>query len=147
MKVILLRNIPKLGKKDEVVEVSQGYAANALFPQRLAIPAIDAAILKVKQQHQNAAADKEIRRNLLDRAIAAVNGEALTMTAPANDQGNLFSKIDSEDIASFLDSHRISVDAKCISIPEGVIKKTGTYDIAIKDGEYQATVSISIRAK
>lgn len=146
MKVILLKSVPKVGKKDEIVEVNQGYANNALFPQKLAIPATQHALDALRKKQQNTKADKEIRRNLLDRAIHAINGEHMELSVQANEQGSLFSKIDEKDIAEFFTTqHRIAIDPKCIILPEGPLKKIGEHTIQIEDDDYKATVQIMIR--
>jgi large subunit ribosomal protein L9 len=147
MKVILLKNVPKVGKKDEIVEVNQGYATNALFPQKLAMLATPEAISSLKKRQQNTIAQKEIKKNLLDRAIQDLNGENITIAVQANEQGNLFSKIDAKDIASAFAKKDIPLDPKMIIVPGEVIKKVGEYDIQIKDGEYSAVVKVTIKGK
>jgi large subunit ribosomal protein L9 len=148
MKVILLKGVPKLGKPDDVVEVNDGYAQNALFPRKLAIPATASALANLKTKQDGRAAQKAEQRSLLDAAIKSINDQTIAYTAPANEKGSLFSKIDAADIAKFLkDEHRISIDPKCITIPEGHIKTVGTHTIAIQDGGYAATVTIEIAKK
>jgi large subunit ribosomal protein L9 len=147
MKVILLKGVPKLGKPEDVIEVNEGYARNALFPQKLAVPATPGALAILKQKQEGRAAQKAEQRGLLDAAIKSLQGSALVYSIPANEQGNLFSKLDAKDISKFLfDQHRVSIDAKCISIPGGFIKKTGEYEITIEDGSYRSTVSVTVSA-
>jgi large subunit ribosomal protein L9 len=148
MKVILIKAVPKVGKSEEVVEVNEGYARNALFPGKLAIPATPAAIAALKQKQQGRAAQKAEQRQLLDTAITSLGGASLVYTVAANEQGSLFSKIDAHVISQFLSSeHRVSIDADHIKIPDGIIKKTGTYEIVVHDGTYRSTVSIMIQKK
>ncbi len=145
MKVILLKSVPKVGIRDAVVEIAEGYARNALFPRKLAVPATPAALAELAMRKQNTAAEKEIRHNLLDRAIAAIEGREVTMHARSNEQGNLFSKIHEDDIAlHLLQEHRIAVDAKAILLPEGPIKKTGAYPIFLIDGEHKSACTLRI---
>ena len=145
MKVILLKSVPKLGKANDILEVPDGYAANALFPKKLAIPATETAIIKVKQKEQNKVAQKEIQHNLLDRAIASLEGKSLVIKAKTNEKGSLFQKIDAKDVAkALLENHRITVDPKVIHIPDGAIKHTGTYLVQFVDGEYKVGLSVEI---
>lgn len=147
MKVILIKSVPKLGKTNDIVEVPDGYAANALFPQKLAIPATQAAITAVQQKAQNKVAQKEIQHNLLDRAIASLEGKALVYKVKANKQGSLFKKVDAKDIAKELaNQYRISVDPARITIPGGAIKHTGSYTLEIVDEPYKAELLVSIEA-
>lgn len=144
MKVILLKTIPKIGKKDEIVEVNVGYANNSLLPQKLAIPATPAAVAAMKAKQQHKIAEKEIQHNLLDRAISELAGKSLVVKAKANDKGNLFSKIDGSDIAlELLKQCRISIDPNKITI-EAPIKHTGSYAVKVSDGEYRSTFTVDI---
>jgi len=148
MKVILLKAVPKVGKPEEVVEVNEGFARNALFPRKLAIPATASALAELTRKQSGRAADKAVRKVLLDKAIVEAEGKSLVFFAPANEQGSLFSKIHPKDIAQFLlNEHRLDIDHACIYIPDEVIKKTGSYDIQIKDGGYSANLAIEIRKK
>lgn len=145
MKVILLKSVPKVGKKDDVVEVNQGYAANALFPQKLAIPATAAAIANSKIRAQHKVTEREIQHNLLDRAIGELEGKALVYRVKANEKGNLFSKIDAIDISKeLLKQYRIAVDAKLMSIENLPIKHTGIYIVTVADGTYRSSFSVDI---
>ena len=148
MKVILLKTVPKLGKKDDVVEVSTGYAENALFPKKLAIIATDAAVAGVKTRAQHKVAEKDIQHNLLDRAIGQLEGRALIYKTKTNEKGNLFSKVDASDIsAELLNQHRISVDAKLMTIDGTPIKQVGTYTVTVTDGAYKATFLLDIKGE
>jgi len=148
MKVILLKSIPKVGKKDDVVEVSTGYAENALFPKKLAIIATDAAVAGVKTRAQHKVAEKEIQHNLLDRAIGMLEGKALIYKAKVNEKGSLFSKVDSADIsAELLKQFRISIDASLMKIDGAPIKQSGTYTVTITEGKYTSQFSVEIKGE
>ena len=148
MKVILLKAVPKVGKPEDIVEVNEGFARNSLFPKKLAIPATPTAVEALTRKQSGRAADKAVRRTLLDKAIEQAGGKSIVYTVPANEQGNLFSKIDARVIADYLmDNHRLNIDPKCIFIPDIFIKKVGTYTVAIKDGSYETTFSIDIQKK
>ncbi len=153
MKVILLKAIQKIGKQKTPpermkFEVNEGFARNSLFPRGLATPATPSAVAELSRKQSARAADKAVRRTLLDNAIEAAAGKSLVYHAPANDQGNLFSKIDAKAIAQFLLSeHRLDIDPACIHLEEGSIKKTGPHRITIKDGSYEATVDLTVEKK
>ena len=147
MKVILLKSVPKLGKTDDVVDVGDGYARNALFPNKLAVPATASALEALRSRQHNKATQKEIQHNLLDRAIASLEGKALVYKAKANDKGNLFSKIDVEDISDeLLKQYRIAIDAKHMSI-DMPIKHTGTYTVTVADGSYKTSFALEVVAQ
>ncbi len=145
MKVILLKTVPKVGKKDDIVTVPDGYAHNALFPKKLAIQATDQAIAALQRTQQNKITEKNIQHELLDKAIESLEGKTLIYTAKKNDKGSLFSKITEQDISKALMSqHRIAIDAKLMTI--GVsIKQVGDYTVTVKDGEYTSSFVVSVQ--
>ena len=148
MKVILLKAVQKLGKVDDIVEVPDGHAANALFPKKLAVQATPALIDAVKKKHLNRETRVQIQHDLLDRAISQLEGASLTYTARANEKGSLFSKIDTEDISkALLAELRISIDAKHLTIREGAIKHTGIYTVDVADGSYKTELSVHVVGK
>jgi large subunit ribosomal protein L9 len=145
MKVILQQNVQKVGKKYEVVDVAQGYAEHSLFPKKLAILANEKNLAQLKRHQMSVANEQALRHKLLDEAINTVRDLAVTMAVKANDQGNLFSKIDTVDIAAYLvDTYRISLDPKLMTVQNGPIKKVGQYHIDITDDGYHSTFTITI---
>lgn len=148
MKVILLKAVPKLGKAEDVVEVSEGFARNSLFPQKKAIPATSSAVLELDRKKQNRTTEKAVQQTLLDKAIKEIEGAAIGYKAPANDKGVLFSKITAKDVAQFLlDTSRIAIDPKCIQIPGEAIKQLGKYTITVKDNSYEASFIFTVEIK
>ncbi len=147
MKVLLLQSVKNVGLKNEVVEVAPGYAAHALFPKKLAIPATDEAVQKVERTKKNKAAQKQIHQTLLHSAIAQLTAATVMMPVKANEQGNLFSKLSSTDITHFLqEKYRLDIDPACIHMPGDSIKKLGAHTITVIDGDFQDTFSIVLVA-
>lgn len=145
MKVLLLKNVPKVGKKDEVVTVPDGYALNALLPKKLAVIATEQAIAAVRRTQQNKITEKKIQHELLDKGIASLEGKAFVYKTKKNEKGSLFSKVTELDISKALfDQHRISIDPHLMAIREGHPKQIGTYIVDIKDGEYQSEFTVSV---
>ncbi len=147
MKVILLKSVPKVGAKDIIVEVASGYAENALFPRKLAIPATDVNIAALNRRKQNIVAEQEIQHALLDKAIVAANDLSFAMPVRANKEGVLFSKVHEKDITDYLmKTHRIAVDPAYLTIVNGPIKNVGPYEINVVDGVYRSVLHVSIVA-
>jgi large subunit ribosomal protein L9 len=146
MKVILLKTVPKVGKKDDIVTVPDGYAHNALFPKKLAVQATDQAIAALKRTQQNKITEKNIQHALLDKAVESLEGKTLVYNAKKNEKGSLFSKIAEQDISkALLDQHRISIDANLMSIEHGPIKQVGEYTVTVKDGEYKSSFVVKVQ--
>ncbi len=145
MKVILLKNIPKVGKKDDVVTVADGYAQNALLAKKLAVIATDQAVAQLQRTQQNKITEKKIQHELLDKAIQNLEGQTLIYKTKKNEKGSLFSKVTELDISkALMDQHRISIDAKLMTIRGTDIRQVGSYIIDVKDGEYKSEFTVSV---
>lgn len=132
MKLILLEDVKKLGKKGDIVEVKPGYANNSLIPQGLATEATSTAInqrnLKVKankrRQSEEVAKAQEIAAKLKDKKVE--------IKVKAGENGKLFGSVTSKEIAEQIESqlgHK--VDRKKINLSEP-IRALGTYNVSIK---------------
>ena len=116
MKVILKADVKGLGKKGELVNASDGYARNFLFPKHLAVEADAQNVTEMK----NAEAD-----------AAKLNGQILNFTAKAGANGKLFGSVTAKEIAQKIRSdYDISVDKRKITVDD--IKAFGSYDAKIK---------------
>lgn len=143
MKVILLKQVAKVGRVGEVVEVSDGYAANALFPNKLAIAATAKNLEALNRKVASVQASKALEHGLLEAAIKTLPDMAITIAVKANDKGHLFSKVDAGDIVKALEKQRISISTKNVVLSEP-IKELGTYPVQIVEGEYKQNISVLI---
>ena len=146
MKVILLTDVKGQGKRDQLVEVSDGYARNFLFPRKLAIPADNQSMTELK--NKQASAQHKIDT---DRAAAREVAEKLAtikvvFKVGASADGRLYGSITSKDVAEKLAAeHGITVDKRKITLPEP-IKAYGSYDLDVRlysdvSGKIHLTVS------
>lgn len=132
MKVVLLQDVKGLGKKGELVNASDGYARNFLFPKNLAKEANAQAMNELKNAEQS----KQFK---IDTAIAAANkakaeleGSTFVMNAKAGANGKLFGSITAKEIALEIKKQKgIDVDKRKVSLSSD-IKTCGVYDVEIK---------------
>lgn len=143
MKVILLKNIPKLGKKDTVIEVADGYAQNALFPHKFAIPATPQALSTLKRTQDALVAQDAVSHTLFMNAVAAIPDKTVTLAFSASEEGSLFAQVHPKDVARALAAQGIAIDPKLVLLPED-IKKLGTYTIQIKEKEGTQWLPLSL---
>ena len=132
MKVILLQDVKKLGKKGEVMEVAEGYARNFLLPQKLVAPATADTINQLKLQ-KTAAAERQTRQleeaKLLAAQLAKVE---IQVKAKSGEGGKLFGAITSKDIADAAKAqYQLELDRRKIEIPEA-IKNLGPTKVIMK---------------
>ena len=132
MKVILLANVKGLGKKDEMVEASDGYARNYLIPKKLAILADNKAQneLKGKEASRQHKIDEEIRA--AKEIAARLEGMVVKIRSASGADGRLYGAVTTKDIAEVLEKDfGITVDKRKIELPD-VIKNYGTYSVTVK---------------
>lgn len=132
MKVLLLADVKGQGKKDQIVEVSDGYARNFLFPKKLAVAA-DAKVMSEAKSKDEA---KQFRLKE-EKAAAKALAEKLTtltvkITASSGADGRLYGSVTSKDIAEALaKQHGIDIDKRKLILSENV-KSYGTYNVDVK---------------
>lgn len=129
MKVILRADVKGVGKKGDLKNVADGYAVNALFPKKLAVPATADSL----RQHEH---EEKERRNIAEKNIAAeralakkISGMTITLVRRA-EKGKLFGAIHEGDIVEALAKENISVERKQVLF-EKQIKEIGNYSIRL----------------
>lgn len=132
MKVILKQDVKALGKKDSMVEVSDGYARNFLFPKGLAVEA-NATNVNVMNNKMEAEKNKKDRELAAAKVLAEkISSIAVVIKTKAGENGKLFGSITSKDIAEKLKAqHKLDVDKKKINL-EDAIKSIGTTAVDVK---------------
>lgn len=131
MKVILKQDVKGLGKKGELVNTSDGYARNFLFPRNLATEANAQAMseLKNKQQAEKYRIDTETAAAKAN--AERIKGKTIKMTAKAGANGKLFGSVTSKEIAEKVkEEFGIETDKRKIVVED--IKQFGTYEFEIK---------------
>jgi large subunit ribosomal protein L9 len=131
VKVILTKDVDKLGKSGEMKQVADGYATNFLIPRSLAVPAAGGAYRA--WQHDIASREDKRKREREDAEIAAtrIGSTTLTMGVKVGEGGKLYGSITAKDIADALQRRGIVVDRHKIDLEEP-LKALGTYKVAIK---------------
>ncbi len=144
MKVILKKDVKGLGKKGELVNASDGYARNFLFPKDLAVAADAQNVTEMK----NAEASKQYKYDTEKAAAQAdaakIDGKILEMTAKAGTGGRLFGSVTAKEIAQKIgEVYGVKVDKRKIKVSD--IKAFGTYDAVCKlFAGVEATVKVKV---
>lgn len=144
MKVILLDDIPKVGRRGEVRDVSDGYARNYLFPQKLALLASPGNLQnldQIKKRQEARASAARAEAETLARAIEALT---LSVTRQASEEGRLYGSVGAQDLVAFLAQHRIEVEKRRVGLQEP-IKALGEYAVPIRlHAEVTAQLRVTI---
>lgn len=146
MKIVLLENVKKLGKKDEIIEVSDGYARNVLIPKKLGLPATAENLNNVRLKNKNEEKKEENLRNIAEKDKATIEKTKFVVSIKAGANGKTFGSITSKEISEAIKNEsNIEVDKKDILLDES-IKNVGTYDVKVKLHKYiQATVKVEVK--
>ena len=132
MKVILTQDVKSQGKKDQIIEVSDGYARNFLFPKKLAIPADAKALNEAKNKEASRLHKIEVEKQEAKELAAKLDATLVKLVAKSSADGRLYGAITSKDVAdALLKDHKIEVDKRKISLPEP-IKTYGRFELEVK---------------
>lgn len=145
MKVLLLADVKGQGKKDQIVEVSDGYARNFLFPKKLAVVA-DAKVLSEAKSKEESKQFKLREEKAAAKALAdKLSQLTVTINASSGGDGRLYGSITSKDIAEKLkEQHKIEIDKRKLVLAEN-IKAYGTYIVDVKVyPEISAKLKVSV---
>ena len=132
MKVILTADVKGQGKKDQVINVSDGYARNFLFPKKLAIPADAGALNEVKNKEASKQHKLDVEKKNAEDIAKRLESITLKIVYAAGPDKRLYGSVTSKEIAEVLKKeYGIEVDKRKITLSEP-IKSFGTYKVDVK---------------
>lgn len=132
MKVVLLQDVKAQGKKGQIIDVSEGYARNFLFPKKLAIVADAKAINDVKNKESSEKHKKEVEKAEASALAGKLSQVKVTLKAEAGDGGRFYGAITAKDIQEELKKQSgIEIDKRKIVL-DSPIKAFGTYILDVK---------------
>ncbi len=131
MKVILQQDVKGTGKKGEIVNVSDGYARNFLFPKKIAIEASAAALNDVATKERAEKHRIEMEKKAAQEIADKLSGNTVKMTAKAGQNGKLFGSVTSKEVAEAINKKfGTSIDKRKVTVSD--IKQFGTYECEVK---------------
>lgn len=130
MKVILLKDVDNLGKKDEVKEVKAGYARNFLFPKGLAKPATKKALEELEKMKELAAQKAEEELKEIQKIATSIDGLEITIPVKTGDKGQLFESITATKVAERLKEEGFNIKKSQINLSKP-IKELGEFPVKI----------------
>ena len=132
MKVIFLKDVPRVGKRHDIKTVNDGYALNFLFPNRLAELATSKAIANLEQTRKVVEVEREIQEDLLIKNLEEIKGKIITIKGKANEKGSLFSAIHKKDLITEMQKeHRINIAEEFVILDKPV-KEVGEFQIPVE---------------
>ena len=131
MKVILLCDVKDIGKKDDIVNVSDGYARNFLYPRKWAMEATPQAIAVVERKREAARKLEAERRAAAEKVASKLAGKVDELKAKCGDKGRLYGSITSAEVAEAMNArYEVEIDKKKIDI-KSAVRSLGDYEMIV----------------
>ncbi len=131
MKVILLCDVKDIGKKDDIVNVSDGYARNFLYPRKWAMEATPQAIAVVERKREAARKLEAERRAAAEKVASKLAGKVVELKAKCGDKGRLYGSITSAEVAEAMNArYEVEIDKKKIDI-KSAVRALGDYEMIV----------------
>ncbi|NQV12016.1 50S ribosomal protein L9 [Candidatus Uhrbacteria bacterium] len=147
MKVILLEDVKDKGYKGDIIDVSDGYAKNFLFPQSMGVPATPDAIAKIKASAAKAVKEAKRGEKVYKDAAGQLEGAELVLSAKANEEGSLYAAVSAKDIVAAASEQGIKLTPKQIA-DHDPIKEAGSFELTAEfPGGYEATFTLIVEEK
>ncbi len=143
MKVILLQDVKKIGKKGEIVEVSDGYGRNYLLPRKLAAAATSQNLNVAKAQEGSKKRREAMAADEAKLMAAQLKQVEVTIPVKIGAGGKLFGSVTGKDVADALAKQNIDIDKRKITI-KGEVTGEGVYEAVIK---VHPTITSTIKVK
>ncbi len=132
MKIILLQDVKKLGKKGEIIEASEGYARNYIIPKKIGVEATPKNMNDLKLQKANEAKLAQEQLEAAQELAKVLETKQVVVKMKAGEGGRAFGSVSSKEIvAEFKAQHGIELDKKKIVLADS-LKNFGNYEVAVK---------------
>jgi large subunit ribosomal protein L9 len=147
MKVILLSDVTKVGKKYDLVDVAPGYARNFLFTKGLAEAVTKSSAKRIAELQKKREQESKRQHELLEKAISGMKEAKVTLKRPANEEGHLYAGVTAEDIAEALSKEiGAMMSAEHVEL-EKPLKAVGEFKVTAKVGEKEAGFVVAVEAE
>ena len=146
MKVILLQDVARLGRRFDVADVPSGHALNYLIPRKLAEAATADSLKRVEALRQKQEKDTEALQGQFAEALEKLKTAKVQLVAEANEQGHLFRSIKVEEISDALRGENIMILPSQIVL-ETPIKSVGEHEVTLSSGEKEGSFRLTVVAK
>lgn len=144
MKIILLKDVAKVGKRHEIKNIADGHAQNFIIPRGFGIPATDANIRKIETMKNASNADRSVQETLLAKNLEALGELTINLSGKANEKGHLFAGIHKDEIVK-----AVAKQANIIINPEFLLldkpfKEIGNHIVIVEAAGKKANLKLSI---
>ena len=144
MKVIFLKDVPRVGKKNDIKDVNDGYAQNFLLARGLAELATPNKISDLEKRMKNIVVENQIEENLLMRNLEEMKDKVIVLKEKANEKGHLFSSIHKKEIIdAMLKQNHITLSEDILDLDKP-IKEIGEFEINVSIKSKKSSFKLKI---
>ena len=131
MKVVLLKDVKNIGKRDEILNVSDGYARNFLFPQKMAVEATPGALKEIERKRAAQDAREAERLAEAKEKASRLSGKMIHLAVKCGEKGRLYGSVTAQEVADALEEqHGVTVDKRKIDLGDS-IREVGVREISV----------------
>ncbi len=146
MKVIFIKDVPRVGRKHEMKNVNDGYALNFLFPNKLAVLATVQAEKELEIKKKEIVVERQVQEELLNKNLEAIKGKVVSITGKANEKGSLFKAIHKKEILEAMQAeHHAEISEEFITL-EKPIKEVGEFIIPVEIKGKKSSFTLIVKA-
>lgn len=147
MKVILLKNVPKLGQKGDIKNVNEGYARNFLLPQKMVKFVPDSEAKKISEQMKKIKTKEDEKINKIKDLLNSFSDSKITLKEQANEKGHLFAKVNKKEISQAIAKQlNTEIEEEWIKL-DNPIKEVGEYDILLEAFNKRVKIKLFVESK
>lgn len=146
MKVILLRDVARIGKRSEVKDVPAGHALNFLIPRKMALPATAENLKRIEKEHAHHAARSAHHDADFEKTLRTLSTTPVELPMEANAQGHLFKGVHAADIAIRFKELSLPIEINEIELLHP-IKEVGDHTVSLHSGDKNGTFILRIVAR
>jgi large subunit ribosomal protein L9 len=145
MKVLMLKNVSRVGQEGHIVDVADGFALNSLIPSGKAVQATAERIKQHEAQQRLLSEQRATHEAALKRVVQGLEQAEIIFSARATEKGGLFKSLVSSDIAKAIyEQKNVSIPAEAIELPKP-IKEVGEHPITIKAAGAAASIRFVVK--
>ncbi len=144
MKIILLKDVAKVGKRHEIKNIADGYAQNFIIPRGCGMPATDANIRKIELMKNASDTDRSVQETLLLKNLEALSEVTINISGKANEKGNLFAGIHKDEIVEAVQKQANITIHPDFLLLDKPFKETGNHIVIVQAGGKKANLKLSI---
>jgi large subunit ribosomal protein L9 len=144
MKIILLKDVAKVGKRHEIKNIADGHAQNFIIPRGLGIPATDANVRKLETMKSASDGDRTVQETLLAKNLEALGEITINISGKANEKGHLFAGVHKDEIVEAVAKQaNITIHPDFLMLDKP-FKETGNHIVIVQAGGKKANLKLRI---